>query len=95
MREKDDERAEAEAGNGKGRLCGASLQSVFPNPSPFSGENRLAILQPGQGFVTSLRRERVVLRLEPGKFCLQITDALLETAHFRDHPRVRTADVAE
>lgn len=60
-----------------------------------SGESRLTILQPGQGLITSLRRERVILRLEPGKFCLQITDALLETAHFRDHSRVRTADVAE
>ena len=60
-----------------------------------SGESRLAILQPDQSLITSLRFERVVLGLEPGEFCLKVADALLETAHFRDHTRVRTADVAE
>lgn len=75
-------------------FAGRPYNPCFPIPRRSSGENRLAILQPGQGFVTSLRSERVVLRPEPGEFCLQIADALLETAHFRDHPRVRTADVA-
>jgi hypothetical protein len=59
-----------------------------------SGEGRLAILQMDQVLVTSLRK-RVVLGLEPGEFCLEIADTLLKAAHFRDHARVRTADVAE
>jgi len=59
-----------------------------------SGEGRLAILQMDQVLVTSLRK-RVVLGLEPGEFCLEVTDTLLKAAHFRDHTRVRTADVAE
>jgi hypothetical protein len=63
-------------------------------PSSFSGESRFTILKPDQGVVTSLRRKRIVLCLEPGKFCLQVPDALLEAAHFGDHSRVRTADVA-
>jgi hypothetical protein len=33
--------------------------------------------------------------LKSDEFCLQITDTLLQTAHLRDHSRVRTADVAE
>lgn len=63
--------------------------------SGLSGESRLAILQPCQVFVTSLCRKGLVLFLESGEFCLQITDALLEATHFRDHSRIRTADVAE
>lgn len=64
-------------------------------PSGLSGEGRLAILQTGERLVARLSRKGVVLRLEPYELCLQVPDSLLETAHFRDHPRVRTADVAE
>lgn len=63
-------------------------------PSRSLSENRLTILQAGERLITGVGREFVVLGLEPGKLCLKITDALLETAHFRDHTRVRTADVA-
>lgn len=60
-----------------------------------SGESWFTVLKPDQSIIPSLRGQRVVLCLKPGEFCLQVTDALLETAHFRDHTRVRTADVAE
>jgi GGDEF domain-containing protein len=60
-----------------------------------SGEGRFAVLQTAERLLAGARRERVVLRLESDEFCLQVPDSLLETAHFRDHPRVRTADVAE
>lgn len=63
-------------------------------PGPL-GKGRLTILQAVERFVTGAGREFVVLGLEPGELCLEITDTLLETAHFRDHTRVRTADVAE
>ncbi|MBB4701332.1 hypothetical protein BJ982_002876 [Sphaerisporangium siamense] len=64
-------------------------------PYRSSGEGRLAILQTGELLIPRLRRESVVLSLEPCELSLQIPDPLLETAHFRDHPRVETADVAE
>lgn len=41
------------------------------------------------------RSKRVVLFLEPHKLGFQIPYALLKATHFRDHPRVWTADVAE
>ena len=41
------------------------------------------------------RSERVVLFLEPNKLGFQVANTLLETAHFGDHTRVGTADVAE
>ena len=41
------------------------------------------------------RSKRVVLVLEPHKLGFQVANALLETAHFRDHTRVVTADVAK
>jgi len=40
-------------------------------------------------------RECVVLFLEPDKCSLQVTHTLLKAAHFRDHARIRAADVAE
>src|SRR5690606_17308002 len=60
-----------------------------------SGESGLTVLQPDQRVLTRLRGKSVVLRLEPGEFCLQIPDALLKTAQFGDHTRIRTADVAK
>jgi hypothetical protein len=41
------------------------------------------------------RSKDIVLVLEPSKLGLQVANALLETAHFGDHTRVGTADVAE
>ena len=43
----------------------------------------------------SPQRKRVVLFLEPDKLGFQVANTLLETAHFGDHTRVGTADVAE
>lgn len=59
------------------------------------GECRLALLHAAECLIAGLRRKSVILSLKPDEFCLQVTDALLEAAHFRDHPRVRTTDVAE
>ncbi|SPL92237.1 unnamed protein product [[Actinomadura] parvosata subsp. kistnae] len=42
-----------------------------------------------------MRCKSVIRGLKSDEFCLQIPDTLLQAAHFRDHPRVRTADVAE
>ncbi len=41
------------------------------------------------------RSERIILTLEPHKLGFQVANALLETAHFRDHTRIGTADVAK
>ena len=41
------------------------------------------------------RSKGVVLFLEPHKLGFQVANALLETAHFRDHTRIGTTDVAE
>jgi len=37
----------------------------------------------------------IVLVLKPDKLGFQVANTLLETAHFRDHARIGTADVAE
>jgi hypothetical protein len=50
-------------------------------------EHVLVMRQPGS--------ECIVLFLEPHELGFQVTNALLETAHFRDHTRIGTADVAE
>ncbi|MBE1562914.1 hypothetical protein H4W81_005693 [Nonomuraea africana] len=63
--------------------------------SDLSGESRLALLQSAERLIAGLRCKSVILGLEPGKFCLQVADSLLQAAHLRDHSRVRTADVAE
>jgi hypothetical protein len=52
-------------------------------------------LQTCERLIARLRGESVILGLEPCELSLQIPDSLLETAHFRDHSRVKTADVAE
>jgi hypothetical protein len=46
-------------------------------------------------FLACLRRERVILLLEPYKLLFEITYSLLETAHLRDHAGIGSADVAE
>jgi hypothetical protein len=60
-----------------------------------SGERGLVIKNEHVLVVRHLRSESVVLFLEPNKFSFQVANTLLETAHFRDHTRIWTADVAE
>src|SRR5215471_8023021 len=60
-----------------------------------SGERGLTFQHEHFLVMADTSNERVVLFLKPSKLGLQVANALLETAHFRDHARVRTADVAE
>lgn len=78
--------------NNKGRLIETSLDLALRS---LSGECRLALLHSAESLIAGLRRKSVIVGLKSDEFCLQITDALLQTAHLRDHSRVRTADVAE
>jgi hypothetical protein len=59
-----------------------------------SGKRGLAI-QNEHVLVVRDRSERVILFLEPNKLGFQVANTLLQTAHFWDHTRVGTADVAE
>ena len=45
--------------------------------------------------MVAARSKRVVFFLEPSKLGFQVTHALLKAAHFGDHARIWTADVAE
>ncbi len=45
--------------------------------------------------VRNLRRERVVLFLEPSELGFQVPNTLLEAAHLGYHAGIGTADVAE
>ena len=45
--------------------------------------------------VRQSRSKSVILFLEPNKLGFQVANTLLETAHFRDHTRIWTTDVAE
>ena len=78
--------------NNKGRLSETSLGLALRS---LSGECRLALLHATERLVAGLRRKSVIRGLKSDEFCLQIPDTLLQAAHLRDHPRVRTADVAE
>jgi hypothetical protein len=60
-----------------------------------SGKRRLAVEREHVLVVRQPRGKNVIHFLEPHKLGFQVADALLETAHFRDHTRVGTADVAE
>jgi hypothetical protein len=60
-----------------------------------SGERGLAIQNQDVLVVRQPRSKSVVLVLKPHKLGFQVANALLETAHFRDHTRVGTTDVAE
>jgi hypothetical protein len=60
-----------------------------------SGVRGLAIKNEHVLVMTETSSKCVVLFLEPGKLGFQVANTLLETAHFREHARVRTADVAE
>jgi hypothetical protein len=60
-----------------------------------SGKRGLAIENEHVLVVRQPRSERVILVLEPHKLGFQVANALLETAHFRDHTRIGTADVAK
>jgi hypothetical protein len=59
------------------------------------GERWLAIQDQHVLGASCLRRERVVLFLKPHKLGFEVANALLETAHLRDHAGIGTADVAE
>jgi hypothetical protein len=60
-----------------------------------SGKRGLAVENEHVLVVRQPRSKRVVLVLEPHELGFQVANALLETAHFGDHTRVRTTDVAE
>ena len=60
-----------------------------------SGERRLVIENEHVLVVRKPRSKGVVLFLEPNKLGFQVANTLLETAHFRDHTRIGTADVTE
>jgi hypothetical protein len=60
-----------------------------------SGKHRLALQNQHVILVTDASGKRVVLFLEPHKLGFQVANALLETAHLRDHAGIWTADVAE
>jgi hypothetical protein len=60
-----------------------------------SGERRLAVDNEHVLVVRQPSGKSIVLFLKPHKLGFQVANTLLETAHFRDHTRVGTADVAE
>ncbi len=45
--------------------------------------------------MADFRGKRIIFFLKPDKGSLQVTHSLLKAAHFRDHARIRAADVAE
>ena len=76
----------------RGRLFAASPLSFVASGRSL-GERGLA--NRNQQVMADFCRECVVLFLEPDKCSLQVTHTLLKAAHFRDHARIRAADVAE
>jgi hypothetical protein len=62
---------------------------------PRLAERGLAIQNEHVLVVREPRSKGVVLGLEPGKLGFQVANALLETAHFGDHTRIGTTDVAK
>jgi hypothetical protein len=60
-----------------------------------SGECWFALAGGHEQAVASLRREHVVLLLEPGELGLKVTNPPLEAAHFGYNAGIRPADVAE
>jgi hypothetical protein len=74
------------------------LDSGVPGPRAdlrSSGQRGLAVENEHVLVVRQPRSKGIVLVLEPHKFSFQVANALLEAAHFRDHTRIGTADVAE
>jgi hypothetical protein len=57
------------------------------------GKHRLA--GPDQQVLTYLRSKCFLFLLQSDKLSFQVPYALLETAHFGDHPEIGPADVAE
>jgi hypothetical protein len=72
-----------------------SRASRVPGYLRSSGKRGLAVENEHVLVVRQPRSKRVVFILEPHKLGFQVTNTLLETAHFGDHTRVWTADVAE
>lgn len=60
-----------------------------------SGERGLVVENEHVLVVRQSRSKSVILFLEPNKLGFQVANTLLETAHFRDHTRIWTADVAK
>ena len=70
-------------------------QSATEPASQVLGKRWLAVQDQHVLGACSLRGERVVLFLKPVKLGFEVANALLETAHLRDHAGIGTADVAE
>ena len=60
-----------------------------------SGKRGLTVQNEHVLVMSEPRGKRVILVLKPGELGFQVANALLEAAHFRDHTRVGTADVAK
>ena len=60
-----------------------------------SGKRGLAVQNEHVFVVRQPCSKGIVLGLEPGELGFQVANALLETAHFGDHTRIGTTDVAE
>jgi hypothetical protein len=67
----------------------------FASGLQFSAERRLTILHTKMHVLVRCFDVRVVLFLKPYEFSFKIPHPSLQTPHFRDHPGVGTADVAE
>jgi hypothetical protein len=76
-------------------LTGPALSRAEQRRLRSSGKRGLTVQNEHVLVVAEPRCKRVVLVLEPGKLGFQVANTLLETAHFRDHTRVGTADVAK
>ena len=76
-------------------LTGSAMARAEPCFLRSSGKRGLTVQNEHVLVMREPRGKRVVLVLKPGELGFQVANALLETAHFRDHTRVGTADVAK
>ena len=76
----------------RGRLFPASPLCLVASGRSL-GERRLA--DRNQQVMADFRSKCIVLFLKPDQGSLQVSHTLLKAAHFRDHARIRAADVAE
>jgi hypothetical protein len=67
----------------------------FASSPTFLAERRLTILHTKMHVFVRCFAVRVVFFLKPYEFGFKIPHPSLKTPHFRDHPGVGTADVAE
>jgi hypothetical protein len=68
---------------------------VLPRPAERSSGERWLAIPYQHVLVRNLRRERVVLFLEPSELGFQVPNTLLEATHLGYHAGIGTADVAE